>query len=87
MERPAERLLKANPKNLIRFVPAEGLDGTFQRPIPNFRIYEEARMRKAIIPFLTAAAAITIAFSASAEDKVLTVYTYESFTSEWGPGA
>ncbi len=24
---------------------------------------------------------------ASAEDKVLTVYTYESFTSEWGPGA
>ena len=23
---------------------------------------------------------------AAAEDKTLTVYTYESFTSEWGPG-
>ncbi|MCV9997962.1 thiamine ABC transporter substrate binding subunit [Pararhizobium sp. YC-54] len=44
-------------------------------------------MRKAIIPFIAVFAALATPFSASAEDKVLTVYTYESFTSEWGPGA
>ncbi len=48
-------------------------------------------MRKAIIPllgpFFAAVAALATPFSASAENKVLTVYTYESFTSEWGPGA
>ncbi|MCV9966105.1 thiamine ABC transporter substrate binding subunit [Pararhizobium sp. BT-229] len=44
-------------------------------------------MRKTIVPFFAAIAALTTAFSVSAEDKVLTVYTYESFTSEWGPGA
>ncbi len=44
-------------------------------------------MRKTIIPFMAALAALSISFSARAEDKVLTVYTYESFTSEWGPAA
>jgi len=44
-------------------------------------------MRKALIPFIAAVAALATPFSASAEDKTLTVYTYESFTSEWGPGA
>ena len=38
---------------------------------------------------LTAAATLTFVVSASAavaERPVLTVYTYESFASEWGPG-
>src|SRR5690606_41878854 len=29
---PAAERRSANPKNLIRLVPAEGLDGSFQRP-------------------------------------------------------
>ena len=37
--------------------------------------------------FLFACAAFFVGSStASAEDKILTVYTYDSFTSEWGPG-
>ncbi|CAN7197901.1 thiamine ABC transporter substrate binding subunit [Pararhizobium sp. LjRoot235] len=44
-------------------------------------------MRKTFIPFFAAIAAIATSFSAAAADKTLTVYTYESFTSEWGPGA
>ncbi|MEK1926773.1 MAG: thiamine ABC transporter substrate binding subunit [Rhizobium giardinii] len=44
-------------------------------------------MRKAFIPILAAIAAITTASSAAAAERTLTVYTYESFTSEWGPAA
>ncbi|RWX75075.1 thiamine ABC transporter substrate binding subunit [Neorhizobium lilium] len=43
-------------------------------------------MRNTIISILAALAAFSLASSASAEQKTLTVYTYESFTSEWGPG-
>jgi thiamine transport system substrate-binding protein len=40
-----------------------------------------------IASFVTAFFAATITLSpAQAADKTLTVYTYESFTSEWGPG-
>ena len=35
---------------------------------------------------LTAAAAIFTPFVVQAQEKTLTVYTYESFTSDWGPG-
>jgi thiamine transport system substrate-binding protein len=34
----------------------------------------------------TSVAMLVATGSATAEDKTLTVYTYESFTSEWGPG-
>ena len=44
-------------------------------------------MRKAFISLFAAVAAIAASTGARAEDKVLTVYTYESFTGEWGPGA
>ncbi|WP_075291670.1 thiamine ABC transporter substrate binding subunit [Pararhizobium arenae] len=43
-------------------------------------------MRTKIISLMTAIAALSSS-AAFAEDKTLTVYTYESFTSEWGPGA
>jgi len=43
-------------------------------------------MRKTLFSLLAAAAALSFAASAMAEQKTLTVYTYESFTSEWGPG-
>ncbi|WP_027487043.1 thiamine ABC transporter substrate binding subunit [Allorhizobium undicola] len=41
------------------------------------------------IRFITCAAAavsLSLAAAARAEDKVLTIYTYDSFISEWGPG-
>jgi len=41
-------------------------------------------MQKPLI--LTVAAALVMATSAKAETPVLTVLTYDSFTSEWGPG-
>jgi thiamine transport system substrate-binding protein len=43
-------------------------------------------MRRTIISILAAAAALTLASSAGAQEKTLTVYTYESFTADWGPG-
>ena len=43
-------------------------------------------MRKLVVSFLAVMAALAVPAGARAEDKVLTVYTYESFTSEWGPG-
>lgn len=42
---------------------------------------------RGISTFLLAATAMVLApFAAEAQDKTLTVYTYESFTSDWGPG-
>jgi thiamine transport system substrate-binding protein len=75
-----------NPKNLIRFVPAEGLD-VHIAPIPVFRTKEARSMRKyRFLPAALAALFPFIATSAVSADKTLTVYTYESFIAEWGPG-
>lgn len=35
---------------------------------------------------LATASALTLTLPASAAEKTLTIYTYESFTAEWGPG-
>ncbi len=43
-------------------------------------------MRRSILSFVAAAAAMSLSSVAKAEEKTLTVYTYESFTSDWGPG-
>jgi thiamine transport system substrate-binding protein len=43
-------------------------------------------MRRTLISLLAAAAVVSAASSAAAQQKTLTVYTYESFTAEWGPG-
>jgi thiamine transport system substrate-binding protein len=43
-------------------------------------------MRRTILALWAAAAALSFSTSADAQQKTLTVYTYESFTSEWGPG-
>jgi thiamine transport system substrate-binding protein len=37
-------------------------------------------------PLLAAAAVLLAASSAAAADRTLTVYTYDAFTSDWGPG-
>lgn len=80
----------ANPLNLIRFVPAEGLDVS-DSPTPQFLSTrtKEAPMRSffhSLVPIvLLAASALALPGQASAQDR-LTVYTYESFTADWGPG-
>jgi thiamine transport system substrate-binding protein len=76
-----------NPKNLIRFVPAEGLD-VHTAPIPVFRTKEARAMRKhRFFPAAALAAILPFTVSpASSADRSLTVYTYESFIAEWGPG-
>ena len=43
-------------------------------------------MRKLLFSLMAAAAALS-STAVLAADKTLTVYTYESFTGEWGPGA
>jgi thiamine transport system substrate-binding protein len=43
-------------------------------------------MRRLTISLTMAVAALSFVLPASAADKVLTVYTYESFIAEWGPG-
>lgn len=39
-----------------------------------------------LLPFIGAIAATVVTNNASAETPTLTVYTYDSFASEWGPG-
>jgi thiamine transport system substrate-binding protein len=43
-------------------------------------------MRNLSLLSLAAAAALSLFSTAEAAEKTLTVYTYESFTAEWGPG-
>ena len=83
----------ANPRNLIRLTPAEGLDASIaKRPIPTaMMMKEEGAMRPQITSMFLrglAVATLGLGFStaAVAQEKTLTVYTYESFVSEWGPG-
>jgi thiamine transport system substrate-binding protein len=45
---------------------------------------KEAQMRKTLL--LAAVAALFSATAAFSAEKTLTVYTYESFTADWGPG-
>ncbi|CDZ52549.1 thiamine ABC transporter substrate binding subunit [Neorhizobium galegae] len=43
-------------------------------------------MRRTILSIVAAAAALSLSGPAEAQEKTLTVYTYESFISDWGPG-
>jgi len=43
-------------------------------------------MRKILLSMIVAAATFSLASPVAAQEKTLTVYTYESFVSEWGPG-
>ncbi len=42
-------------------------------------------MRNATLYSLAALAAFSLAHPVLSAEKTLTIYTYESFTSEWGP--
>ncbi|MCQ1854745.1 thiamine ABC transporter substrate binding subunit [Neorhizobium galegae] len=43
-------------------------------------------MRRTILSIFAAAAACSLSAPAEAQQKTLTIYTYESFISDWGPG-
>ncbi len=43
-------------------------------------------MRRIVVSILAAAAASFLSAAANAKDNTLTIYTYESFIAEWGPG-
>src|SRR5690606_15606164 len=62
-----------------------GLDVS-ELPAPFFpsTLTKEAPMRTKLLPIFTLALGLS-ALPAAAQDK-LTVYTYDSFTTEWGPG-
>ncbi|WP_280775975.1 thiamine ABC transporter substrate binding subunit [Rhizobium sp. SG_E_25_P2] len=47
---------------------------------------KEALMRNVTLYPLAALAALSLAYPVLSAEKTLTIYTYESFTSEWGPG-
>jgi thiamine transport system substrate-binding protein len=82
---------RINPMNLIRLGPAEGHESAIQNPfsllpVPlsgkgGFAMRFSARLILSAALFATAGAA-----SAAADAPKLTVYTYSSFVSEWGPG-
>src|SRR5947208_4902851 len=70
--------------NLIRLVPAEGLDAS--TTAPQFLVNWNPRRRPMRKPVLTILAALAASVTAAHAEGTLTVYTYESFTAEWGPG-
>ena len=43
-------------------------------------------MRRIVVSMFAAAAALSFSLPALAQERTLTIYTYESFISEWGPG-
>src|SRR5947208_12011148 len=71
---------KANPLNLIRFVPAEGLDVS-DRPTPQFLVTrtKEAPMRSLLSHLILATGLVSLMASPAAAKDKLTVYTHESF--------
>jgi thiamine transport system substrate-binding protein len=86
LKRPkaAERQI-ANPLNLIRLIPAEGLEasGEFPHTCPLHPEQQEVPMRSYYLTTLSLLALMTTQANAA---ENLTIYTYESFTAEWGPG-
>jgi thiamine transport system substrate-binding protein len=77
----------ANPKNLIRFVPAEGLDAD-HAPIPVLTTKEARAMRKQAFFLLLLWRHSSVHCQPAIERRQveLTIYTYDSFVAEWGPG-
>lgn len=75
----------ANPLNLNRLEPAEGRPFEFSSMPPSVRRMKEDNGMKT--KHLIHVAGLCLAAStASAQTPVLTVYTYDSFVSDWGPG-
>ncbi|GAB4394562.1 MAG: thiamine ABC transporter substrate binding subunit [Kiloniellaceae bacterium] len=75
--------------NLTRVMPAEGFEQpAFSRPayLKASRPIKAMERPMRLATFLFSAALTVLPLSAQAAEKTLTVYTYDSFTSDWGPG-
>jgi thiamine transport system substrate-binding protein len=76
------RFFGANPPNLIRVMPAEGVGASHRRLHPFNHRLKEAPMRRFSFFFIALA---LLGLPAEARDT-LTIYTYDSFVADWGPG-
>src|SRR3546814_4552527 len=75
--------------NLTRVMPAEGFErqAFSKTPVPQSQPPHRSMERSMrFLTFLAAATIAAAALPATAADRTLTVYTYDAFTSEWGPG-
>jgi thiamine transport system substrate-binding protein len=71
--------------NLNRIMPAEGRHDVLRIGFP--RSFWRKMMRSRFLFFPTLFALVASGHSGAAQERpVLTVYTYDSFVSEWGPG-
>src|SRR3954453_10356425 len=80
---------RINPMNLIRLGPAEGHESAIQNPtsLLPVPVGKGGFVMRFASRLVLSAAFIALAGAASAADAPkLTVYTYSSFNSEWGPG-
>jgi thiamine transport system substrate-binding protein len=76
--------LCSNPLNLIRIMPAEGLKaGTG----PRFRLVLQRPLGGTMKVFISVLCALTWLACPADAKPTLTIYTYDSFVSDWGPGA
>ena len=77
-------LLVPDPLNLIRIMPAEGLRADIHsRECPILHPTAHGGTMKKTLTALVSL--LTLAAPAMAKET-LTVYTYDSFVAEWGPG-
>ena len=74
--------LRVYPSNLIRLIPAKGFERA-ARCLKTFAAFfsQERKVSKTWLPALLLLAAFPVLAK-----PTLTVYTYDSFASEWGPG-
>ncbi|MGY3208454.1 hypothetical protein ACVWVS_002094 [Ewingella americana] len=79
--RAASLKAEINPSNLIRLAPAEGFETApaYSKSFAPFLLWS-AKLKK-LLPFL-----LLLSAPAFAAKPVLTVYTYDSFAADWGPG-
>jgi thiamine transport system substrate-binding protein len=85
LQRRAETATWPNPLNLIWIMPAEGLKAE-PSPVPHSIHFVGAMENFMKKLFASLALFTSLVASAQAKDT-LTIYTYDSFMSEWGPGA
>ena len=80
----AERSYGSNPLNLIRIMPAEGLRA--EPGMPLVPCLHPKLIGGSMLKIISTIIASVIFASVAQAKETLTIYTYESFITEWGPG-
>jgi thiamine transport system substrate-binding protein len=75
---------RSNPLNLIRIMPAEGLRA--ELGIPLVPCLHPKLIGGIMLKIFSTIIASVIFASLAQAKETLTIYTYESFVTEWGPG-